>query len=160
MNLPITFFVPGEPKALKRHRTFGRVQVDPSKSDKADFLVVSRQHCPECPLTGPLYLHIDFYFPRPKSHYGTGKNSGKLKPTAPLYHIARPDADNLTKFVCDALNGVFWGDDAQIAQVQATKKYVSDVGIGGYIGPGVAVEIGTLHNEGDEFFTLVNKNPV
>ena len=160
MSDPIIFYVPGEPKALKRHRSGKFGNYDPSKSDKADFLIVSRQHCPERPLIGPLYLYVDFYFQRPKSHYGTGKNAEKLKPTAPLYHIARPDADNLTKFVCDALNGVFWCDDAQIAQVQDTKKYVSDVGIGGYIGPGVAVEIGTLYNEGDEFFTLINKNPV
>ena len=45
MNWDITFTVPGNPKALKRHRTvqhgkFSR-QYDPSEGDKADFLVKS-----------------------------------------------------------------------------------------------------------------------
>lgn len=41
-------------------------------------------------------------------------------------HPIRPDADNLLKFVNDALNGVVWRDDSQIAWVMYTKTYVQD----------------------------------
>jgi Holliday junction resolvase RusA-like endonuclease len=74
-------------------------------------------------LTGPLDVTCKFYFPRPKSHFGTGRNSGKLKPSAPLTHCKKPDIDNLVKFAFDCLNGVAWGDDAQIIKMVAYKQY-------------------------------------
>jgi Holliday junction resolvase RusA-like endonuclease len=37
------------------------------------------------------------------------------------WHFNRPDADNLAKAVLDALNGVAWVDDGQVAVVQAIK---------------------------------------
>jgi len=123
----ITLHVPGPPQGLKRHRTY-RVgtslrQVDPSKADKQDFLAKVIQHRPESPIQGPVSLHIISVFSRPKSHYGTGRNSKKLKASAPLYHTSKPDADNLAKFVCDALNGIYWRDDAQISIVWVEKRY-------------------------------------
>lgn len=33
----------------------------------------------------------------------------------------RPDADNVAKLVCDALNGLAWADDAQVTYLQVTK---------------------------------------
>jgi Holliday junction resolvase RusA-like endonuclease len=33
----------------------------------------------------------------------------------------KPDADNLTKTVMDAMNGVAWRDDAQVCSLSATK---------------------------------------
>ena len=39
------------------------------------------------PFTGPLKLEVTFFFPRPKGHFGTGKNAGILKATAPLFHF-------------------------------------------------------------------------
>jgi Holliday junction resolvase RusA-like endonuclease len=48
-----------------------------------------------------------------------------LKPTAPLFVDVKPDLDNLIKAAQDALNGVgFWTDDAQVACVMVTKRYV------------------------------------
>ena len=37
--------------------------------------------------------------------------------------IKRPDVDNLLKLVCDALNGVAWKDDSDIASTFAVKGY-------------------------------------
>jgi len=48
-------------------------------------------------LTGPVSLCITFIRPRPKSHYGSGKNSQKLKPSAPVYPIVKPDTIKLTR---------------------------------------------------------------
>jgi len=83
---------------------------------------------------GPLRVETTFYFPRPKSHYGTGKNSAKLKPSAPVYHVITPDIDNLEKAAYDALSmkiGVgFWKDDSQIVEAQPAKRFACGGPIG------------------------------
>lgn len=45
-----------------------------------------------------------------------------------LLHTVKPDLDNLTKSVLDALNGVAWYDDAQIVDLQVRKGYSLDGG--------------------------------
>jgi Holliday junction resolvase RusA-like endonuclease len=123
----IEFKVNGNPKALKRHRTFRKGDFtgsyDPSQDDKASFLAVAHQYKPDQPYDEPLYVKFTFSFKRPKSHFRTGKNAHLLKDRAPRYHTSTPDADNLIKFVCDSLNGVFWRDDSIICNVQAEKLY-------------------------------------
>jgi predicted dinucleotide-binding enzyme len=42
---------------------------------------------------------------------------GRLHPTG------RPDVDNVAKLVLDALNGLYWRDDAQIVEMAASKAY-------------------------------------
>ena len=131
--MEINFVVFGNPKALKRHRTYtkgkgGRalpfpMQVDPSKNDKADFLAMALQNKPEVPLECPLKLEMIFAFDRPKAHYRTGKNAHELKENAPFLHTSAPDCDNLAKFVCDALNGIFWKDDRIICELRIIKHY-------------------------------------
>ena len=46
-----------------------------------------RDHCFGDMLDGPVSVTVDFYLPRPKSHYGTGRNAGALKPSAPAEHL-------------------------------------------------------------------------
>ena len=65
-------------------------------------------------LTGPIELTCAFYFARPTSHYGTGRNSGKLKPSAPIDHTQKPDLSKITRAVEDAMTKVIWRDDSQI----------------------------------------------
>jgi Holliday junction resolvase RusA-like endonuclease len=119
----IIFTVPGRPEALKRHRSVltaaGVRQYDPSAADKKDFLAMAMSCKPDKPFEGPLRVRTEFYFDRPKSHY----NSKGLKPTAPEYKVSRPDKDNLEKFVYDALNGIFYKDDAQIVHTLSLKRY-------------------------------------
>lgn len=120
--------IPGNPVALKRHRTFtskagNNINVDPSKSDKQAMLwkaIISSK--PKKPLEGQLKITCIFYMPRPKSHFGTGKNSGVVKPRSPKFHTSKPDIDNLVKMI-DAFNGVYWIDDAQISTLVARKVY-------------------------------------
>ena len=126
----ISFTVPGNPQALKRHRTFnmkGRsIQYDPSKGDKADFLAKCMEHKPETPWTGPVWVTLRFTFSRPKSHL---RANGQVKPSAPMMHATKPDVDNLTKLVMDALNGVFFRDDSQVYYTDARKGYGDTPGV-------------------------------
>lgn len=123
----IEFEVPGKPQALKRHRSFQKGEFrgtyDPSKGDKADFLVKAMENKPIVPFDEPLFVKLTFLFPRPKAHFRTGKNAHILKDNAPTYHTSTPDADNLTKFVCDSLNKVFWRDDSIISETSVSKLY-------------------------------------
>lgn len=74
-------------------------------------------------LEGALEVQVVFVFPRPKSHFGTGKNAASLKASSPIYHATKPDADKLLRAIGDAITGTLIRDDAQIARVTATKLY-------------------------------------
>lgn len=73
--------------------------------------------------TGPLRLTATFVLPRPKGHWGTGRNSGILKPSSPLYVRTRPDVDKLLRAVGDAITGIICRDDSQLVIVHAEKHY-------------------------------------
>ena len=73
-------------------------------------------------LRTPMWLSVEFTFPRPKSHTVGGK--GKvLKADVPIGVTKRPDLDKLVRGVCDALTGVVWDDDQQITRISASKVY-------------------------------------
>lgn len=74
-------------------------------------------------LTGPVKVHARFYFPRPKSHYRTGKRASELKPNAPLYCSTVPDLDKLQRAIGDALKGVILRDDSLIVHWDSSKFY-------------------------------------
>jgi Holliday junction resolvase RusA-like endonuclease len=73
--------------------------------------------------SGPLRMRVVFVFPRPAAHFGTGRNHGKLKASAPLYCRTRPDVDKLLRAIGDALTGLVFRDDAQVVIVSAEKHY-------------------------------------
>lgn len=75
------------------------------------------------PLDGPVEAHMTFVLPRPKGHYGTGRNARVLKPSAPLYPAGKPDLDKLARSTSDALTGIVWHDDAQVARSVLAKVY-------------------------------------
>lgn len=130
MGRSYQFVVNGTPQSLKRHRhrKMGNFvsTYDPSSEAKEDFLYKSIvEQKPESPIMGGLELELYFYMPRPKAHYGTGKNSEKLKSSAPKSHVSKPDIDNMIKFVGDALNGIYFKDDSQICKVKAFKMYTN-----------------------------------
>lgn len=64
------------------------------------------------PHAGPVMLDINFYF-EPE-----GKES--------VLHVAKPDLDNLVKAVMEALTGVIYEDDRQVAVLGATKIKLSE----------------------------------
>lgn len=72
----------------------------------------------------PLELGLLFKLVRPKSHWGTGRNSNKLKPAAPLHPMVKPDIDKLARSTLDALTGLLYDDDARIAVLTMVKQWV------------------------------------
>lgn len=65
-------------------------------------------------LEGPLAVTVFAHFMTPKR----GKKEGD-------WHTGRPDGDNILKAASDALNGIVWKDDAQIASAQIVKTYAN-----------------------------------
>lgn len=74
-------------------------------------------------LAGPIHMSLTFMKPRPKAHYGTGRNERLLKDSAPAAPILQPDGLKLARAVEDALSSVVYGDDAQIVGHQIVKAY-------------------------------------
>lgn len=73
--------------------------------------------------TGPCELEATFIFPRPKSHYRTGKNAGQLRPDAPLHCATKPDTDKLLRSIGDAITGIVVRDDSNLVKITARKLY-------------------------------------
>ena len=68
----------------------------------------------------PVRVEVEAVFGIPKSASRTKRQDmldGIIKPTK------KPDADNILKAVCDALNSLAWGDDAQVTSVKIIKVY-------------------------------------
>lgn len=77
------------------------------------------------PIGGPVRLDVAFVFARPRSHFGTGRNAGRLKPSAPHYAAKLPDVDKLVRALGDALTGIVLVDDSRIVVLAASKHYGS-----------------------------------
>lgn len=70
------------------------------------------KHKPEKPIEGAIIMTIRFYKTKPKSY--PKRITGWTK---------KPDLDNMTKLVLDAMNKVFYHDDAQIVEITSSKQY-------------------------------------
>ncbi len=113
---------------------------------KSQVAMAARQYVPDQPFTGPLQVDCTFYLPRPTTHYGSGKNAGKLKDSAPKYCETKPDLDNAIKCVWDVCSQLrIWLDDRQIVKSCSEKLYE----VPGSITPGVQVVIVPLDNKSD-----------
>lgn len=73
--------------------------------------------------TEPVLLTLVFYRPRPKGHFGTGRNAGTLKASAPSYPTTMPDLTKLIRATEDGLTKIVWRDDSQVVAQQTFKLY-------------------------------------
>ncbi len=114
----------GEPVPLKRPRFSNRgkfVHVyDSQEKIKQGYKWQIRSQYNEEPIGGPVCIVISFFMPIPKSTSGTRK---RQMLNGRIYHIKKPDIDNLQKFVFDCLNDLVLKDDSQIVEVKAKKIY-------------------------------------
>lgn len=156
----IRFFVHGIPVGKPRPKAsrIGKsVRIyTPTKTKRSDGTSVSNGYAewteavkraaekfrPPVLITTPVVLNLKFYMPRPKFHFGTGRNSGSIKPRyIDNRHATKPDRDNLEKAVSDAISTagvedadgqktppVFWSDDTLIWDGHCTKLYAPQAG--------------------------------
>lgn len=94
-------------------------------------------------LDGPLVASMAFYFPRPKGHFGTGRNADVLKPGAPARPTGAPDLSKLIRSTEDALTqAAVIVDDARIVSFgHDTGKYYCD---NAHPIPGALIEVWQL----------------
>jgi len=87
---------------------------------QGDFRLQASQHKPATPLQGPVRLWIDFDLPLPR---GASRKERMLMIDNKILPTGRPDIDNMAKLVLDAMNRMFWKDDAQVVLLHVTKSY-------------------------------------
>ena len=126
----IDFFVYGQPATQGSKRAFvtpsGVALADDNprlKDWRAAVAQAARQAYRGPLLEGPVALDLTFRRPRPKGHFGTGRNAGTLKSSAPPRPTSKPDVTKLARAVEDALTGVIWRDDAQVVSLWASKLW-------------------------------------
>lgn len=135
----ISFFVPGIPapggskksiynKKLDRVLTFDDCKRNKPWRDSVASAGMEAMGQRE-PMTGALEVLFTFYFPRPKGHYGSGKNADKIKASAPARPTVKPDVTKIIRSTEDALTGIVWRDDAQIVTQTAEKFYGTRPGV-------------------------------
>jgi Holliday junction resolvase RusA-like endonuclease len=71
---------------------------------------------------GEIQIEATFYIASPK-YITNSKLKSELAGECLLNPITRPDLDNLLKSVLDAMNGLIYKDDSQIAKLTAYKHY-------------------------------------
>lgn len=82
----------------------------------------------EAPVAGPIFTEMVFLFSRPKSHYVSNNPYRPLKANAPYWHTRSPDRDKLERATNDAITGVIWCDDKQVASTLSQKIYTGAPG--------------------------------
>lgn len=128
MSHSISFFVPGIPKAQPRVKfasrgKFGHAYTPDSADGWKQRIAIAAKPYIDKPLEGPIEVSVDFYFPRPLAHY---TSKGELRPMSPLWHITKPDRDNLEKCLLDTLTRIgAWRDDCQVCDGPIRKRYAA-----------------------------------
>ena len=132
----VEFFVPGTPATAGSKRAFynakiKRAMVVPANEEKerpwrAVVSAVALQEWVDGPIqSGPLLLSTEFVLKRPKGHFGTGRNAGQLKGSALRWVDGKPDLTKLVRCAEDAIKGIIWRDDNQVALQLNAKRYAN-----------------------------------
>ena len=128
--MTLRFIVYGQAEPAGSKRSVGHRRIIDANPKAADWKRHVAQHVGAAYdgqelLTGPLSVEMVFYRPRPANHYGTGRNQGVVKKSAPEYPTTRPDCLKLGRGVEDSLTGIIWADDSQIVDEHLSKLYGS-----------------------------------
>ncbi len=117
----MNIIVYGEPVAkgsMKGFNAGGRVILTNDNVKTKDWQTLiaytAGQKCKEV-ADGPVWLNVTFYLPK-------GKTVKREHPTT------KPDIDKLLRCVLDALTGIVYQDDAQVTEVNVSKRYAGGEG--------------------------------
>lgn len=129
----VTFFVPGMPVGKGRPRATnigGKARMyTPAKTASYESLVAWAAHdamAGRAALDGPVVLELQVAMPVPSS-WSRRARAAALADLAPP--TRKPDIDNVIKIICDAVNGIVWGDDVQVVDCQLTRRYRETPGV-------------------------------
>lgn len=129
----ITFFIPGEPVAKGRARSFVRNGVishyTPQKTSSYEKLVAkiaSVKMAGKKLLLTPVSMKIIACFKIPESW---SKKKQKLAQEGKILPAKKPDIDNCLKAVNDSLNGIVWKDDCQVVECFMKKIFSMEPGV-------------------------------
>lgn len=129
-NPVIELTIPGEPMAVQSVRSvmagkfIRHYQPAGVVNWKSYISAYAASQLPDCwsPLAGPLLVQYLFVFGPLKSFSKKTKN--RIHDGVRIYKDTKPDlSDNLKKGLNDALTGILWTDDSQIAAETAEKVY-------------------------------------
>ena len=161
--MTVQFFIPGLPAPGGSKKAFvfnGRARlVDAGKNNKSwkqDVKVfAAKAMSGREPFKCPLRVEMCFYSPRPQAHFGTGKNVGTLKASAPRHITKKPDVLKLARSTEDAMTGVVYHDDAQTVCLVLVKKWCDESSP-----PGCRVIVQPLSNMLDSYDATPNSTPL
>ena len=121
-KLNITFY--GEPRAQKRHRAASNMShfYDPSKSFKVYVNESIRNELGNDfkPIATEIYFNAKYYRPYPKS---TSRKNSVLMELGVIRPTVKPDLDNYTKLLYDALKNLLYTDDSIIVGDDSQKYF-------------------------------------
>lgn len=120
----LVFTIPGEPVAkgrprIGKNRHTGRpVAITPEKTLRFESAVrhaawLAMREARRGLLEGPVEVEVEAYWPC---------SANGPKGDRPTWKSTRPDADNVGKAVCDAMNATVYRDDGQVVAL-TVKKY-------------------------------------
>lgn len=124
----LLFVIPGRLGGKGRHRSTiraGKIATYTPKKTMSDEAVVrhfasnAMKQTRMKPLTGTLRLEAHIF-----RHYPKSWSAKRCANT--VYISGKPDCDNSAKLLCDAMNGIAYQDDSQIAQLIFTRRYRVD----------------------------------
>ena len=98
-----------DPSVIKYRKTIRNMAIAQMRNQKAERI------------EGAVNMNIIHAFRRPKSLSKKERNEIDGGKTVPK--TTKPDIDNLTKAILDALNGIVWKDDAQVTQINIQKVW-------------------------------------
>lgn len=122
----IQFTILGDPKGKGRHKarytgTFVQMYTPKDTVSYENLVKMSFVHEKQMMLPeGPIKVEIKAYLMIPKS---MSKKNRQLIKANRLFPTKKPDFDNIGKIVCDALNGLAYGDDKQVVDGRVIKLF-------------------------------------
>ncbi len=131
--------IPGAPVGKQRPRVTRNGTYTPQKTVEYEKLVRDIYKINRFPkLEGYLSMSVSAYYPIPKS---TSKKRKEMMLKGILLPDKKPDADNVLKGICDALNTIAYDDDKQIVHMDIEKYYSEE--------PHVLIRLEKAHGEGE-----------
>lgn len=128
----VQFFVPGKPIGKGRPRVCRKVTYTPKPTKDYENLVrqcyiakyVDKQPIPaKIPLKVSIIANYPIIKSMPKKQIEIIENGGAFDTVRPA---KKPDADNISKIILDALNGLAYYDDNQVVTLHIDKCYAKD----------------------------------